>query len=123
MKPGAHVEHDTAKPFNDKETITWLNRGGCLVKTKIGYIQIGIPPETIKDTILMQVDVQYYVLAAKRFDVNSRLNVNEIEFPAYFNHFIKKKKACFITNHEGERAVRQVFREVLLGPENYNVNF
>ncbi len=26
-------------------------RGGCVVKTKIGPIQFGIPPETVKDSI------------------------------------------------------------------------
>lgn len=116
------IKHNTAKPFSDKDTITWLTRGGCVVKTKIGYIQFGMPPETIKDTILLGSEVPtYYVLATKRFDVNARLNINEFEFPAYFNLFIKKKKACFITTHEGEKAVRQVFRETLLGPENYDV--
>lgn len=116
------IKHGNAVPFTGKDTITWLPRGGCIVKTKIGYIQIGMPPETIKDTILLGTEVpQYYVLATKRFDVNARLNTNEFEFPAYFNLFIKKKKAAFICTAEGEKAVRQVFRETLLGPENYDV--
>ena len=28
-----------------------LMRGGCVIKTKIGPIQFGMPPETVKDSI------------------------------------------------------------------------
>lgn len=114
--------HTTAEPFNEKDTITWLQRGGCVIKTKIGYIQTGMPPETIKDTIVLGNEVpQYYIVLDKFFDTNSRLNSCEFEFPAYFNFFIKRKKATFICTKQGENAMRTVFQETLLGPKTLEV--
>lgn len=38
-----------ASTYDDKCVL--LNRGGIVIKTKIGNIQFGMPPETIKDII------------------------------------------------------------------------
>lgn len=50
---------------------------------------IGIPPETIKTSIQKGEPVpQYYVLPPNLFSGSS--NFGEIEFPIYFNFFMKK---------------------------------
>jgi len=99
-----------------------LPRGGIIVKTLAGNVQFGMPPETVKDSMMMGLDVPvYYVLPSKRFDFKACLNVAEFEFPAYFNFFIRKKQVCLICNYEAERAIRTVFQETLLGPLNFDV--
>ena len=68
------------------------NRGGVVVKTKLGSIQVGIPPETLKDSLSKNLDVPtYFVLGEELFDRTNGINVAEAEFPAYWNFFIKKK--------------------------------
>lgn len=69
-----------------------LNRGGIVVETSIGPIQFGIPPETVKDSMIMGKEVPtYYIVPSQRFDTKFGINVAEFEFPAYFNFFIKRK--------------------------------
>lgn len=87
-----------------------LMRGGCVVKTSIGPIQFGIPPETVKDSLNLSQEVPtYYILPSKRFDKKSGINVAEFEFPAYFNFFIKRKKCTLICSEEAQRSVRTIF--------------
>jgi hypothetical protein len=59
----------------------------------IGNIQFGIPPETIKDCLILGLDVpNYYILPTVWFDRSADINTAEFEFPAYFNFFVRKKK-------------------------------
>lgn len=106
------------------QNIIQLSRGGSLIKTKIGYIQIGMPPETIKDSLLLGIEVpQHFVISSNKFDRQYCINTCEFEFPAYFNLFLKKRKAVFICEKSDEEGVRRVFRETLLGPESYEVTY
>lgn len=106
--------------INDHQVITWLPRGGCLIKTKLGFIQVGIPPESIKDTMVLELRVpHHFVISSQRFDKNYCINVADFEFPAYFNFFVKKKKIVLICTKEGEAALRTIFQETLLGPKSY----
>ncbi len=101
-----------------------LPRGGIIVKTSAGNVQFGMPPETVKDSMMMGLDVPvYYVLPTKRFDFKVCLNVAEFEFPAYFNFFIRKKQVFMICTNEDEMAIRTVFQETLLGPVSFDVNY
>lgn len=36
----------------NKKRITQLNKGGKVIETSLGNIQYGIPPETVKDSLL-----------------------------------------------------------------------
>ncbi|HPY03835.1 MAG TPA: hypothetical protein PK419_10475, partial [Spirochaetota bacterium] len=46
-----------------------LKRGGVLVRTTEGNIQFGIPPETIKDTMLLPDSVpKIFVLTREMFN-------------------------------------------------------
>jgi Metallo-beta-lactamase superfamily len=103
-----------------------LPRGGVSVETAaVGRIQFGIPPETIKDSMLLGIDVpRIYIVPRERFcsDWGPALGINlaEFEFPAYFNYFVRQKKCCLVVdNLEAEMNIRSVFEETLLGPKKY----
>lgn len=48
------------------------------------------------------------------------INVAEIEFPAYFNFFIRQRQVNLITTHDVADRLRTVFQETLLGPKSYD---
>ena len=76
-----------------KNPVTTLPRGGFLVQSPEGYIQFGSPPETIKDTMNLPESVpQIFVLPRKLFNWKKGINLSDLEFPIYYNYFIKKEK-------------------------------
>ena len=99
-----------------------LPRGGVVVNTAVGPIQVGIPPETIKDSMSLGIPIpEYYVVPTNRFirDIgpNAGTNVAEFEFPAYCNFFFKRKKVNLIVrSQEVEKRIRIMFQETLFGP-------
>ena len=106
-----------------KGEILPLKRGGLVVKTKLGWIQFGIPPETVKDSLNLGIEVpSYYVVPSVRFDKKTGINVAEFEFPAYFNYFVKKRKINLICSKEAYDAIRIIFQETLLGPQEFEVS-
>jgi len=100
-----------------------LGRGGVIINTKkIGAIQIGIPPETIKDCMNLGISIpNYYVFPKELFDREKGVNVAEAEFPAYFNFFILNKVVNFICTSEQEVRMREVFQQTLLGPKEIDI--
>lgn len=103
-----------------------LPRGGISIDTKaVGRIQFGIPPETIKDSMRLGIDVpRTYIVPVDRFcrEMGPALGINlaEFEFPAYFNYFVRQKQCTLIVDsEEAERQIRTVFEETLLGPEEF----
>ncbi|GAM27326.1 hypothetical protein SAMD00019534_105010 [Acytostelium subglobosum LB1] len=100
-----------------------LPRGGYIVKSRLGNIQFGVPPETIKDSMAMKLDVPtIYVFPEDLWDRRTGINAAEAEFPAYFNFFILKRKVLFVCTPEQEKRIRIVFQETLLGPVDFNQN-
>jgi CRP-like cAMP-binding protein/glyoxylase-like metal-dependent hydrolase (beta-lactamase superfamily II) len=99
---------------------TWLAlpRGGYYVRTSVGAIQIGMPPETIKDVMELKLDVPVaYVLPRDLFDRRRGLSVAEFEFPAYYSFFLLKRRCRLVVlNRDVERRVRAIFQESLFGP-------
>lgn len=102
---------------------TELPRGGITIKTKaVGNVQYGIPPETIKDSMRLGLDVPYvYIVPVERFnrEMGPALGVNlaEFEFPAYFNFFVQRRRCTLVVdNQEAETNIQKVFSETLLGP-------
>jgi len=86
------------------------------VKTRAGGIQFGIPPDTIKDTIMMGLGVpNAFVVPQERFNLNLGVNVTEIEFPAYFNFFILQRHVRILATPEQEKDSRIAFKETLEG--------
>ncbi len=105
------------------ENITILPRGGYLVDTPAGYIQFGAPPETIKDTMRMPKGVpQIFVLTDELFSWTKGICVAEIEFPIYFNFFIKKKKTFVVARKDQYPRMKKVLQESLWGPEEFDIS-
>src|SRR5437899_3347729 len=92
-----------------------LPRGGYYVRTSAGPIQIGIPPETIKDVMELKLEVPIaYVLPRALFDRRRGLSVAEFEFPAYYSFFLLKRRCRLVVlSQEVERRVRAIFQESL----------
>ncbi len=104
------------------ETIE-LPRGGVSIETQaVGYVQYGIPPETIKDSMRLGIPVpSVYIVPVDRFcrEMGPALGVNlaEFEFPAYFNFFVQGKRCTLVVDSvDAERNIQRVFSETLLGP-------
>jgi len=107
-----------------------LPRGGYLVETSQGPLQVGIPPETIKDTMVLEGGVpDIFVLPRILFHWEKGISLAELEFPLYFNFFIKKKKTRIVCPPSMKKRIYQVLQESLFGPgdfsiqENYDPNF
>jgi len=130
-EPGAFPakETDIATPrrrlaealqFAEKQVpVTQLPRGGVYVQTSKGPIQFGIPPETIKDPMNLGLEVpKFYIVPRERFNLKLGINMCEVEFPAYFNFFIKQSCLHLVLTEEEEKLVRKVIDETLEGPSS-----
>merc|ERR1719410_128537 len=81
-----------------------LPRGGINFDTQaVGRIQFGIPPETIKDSMNLGIEVpSTYIVPVERFcrEIGPALGINlaEFEFPIYFNYFVRQKPCCLMVD-------------------------
>ncbi|HOJ64330.1 MAG TPA: cAMP/cGMP-dependent 3',5'-cyclic-AMP/GMP phosphodiesterase [Spirochaetota bacterium] len=99
-----------------------LKRGGYLVDLPDCYIQFGVPPETIKDTMLLPKGVpQIFVIMQRMFDWNKGISLAEIEFPIYFNFFIKKRKTIIVCQQEQSVRIKRLLQESIFGPKKLNI--
>jgi len=102
--------------------VTELPRGGYLVQTPTGYFQFGAPPETIKDTMFLPGGVPtVFILPKQFFNWRKGISVAELEFPIYYNFFLKKKKTILICNEEQFKRFKTVFNEAVFGPRDLDV--
>ncbi|MBI3396207.1 MAG: cAMP/cGMP-dependent 3',5'-cyclic-AMP/GMP phosphodiesterase [Spirochaetia bacterium] len=100
------------------EPYTTLPRGGYILETSAGYMQIGSPPETIKDSMFLPRSTpQIFVLPNKFFHVAKGISVAEIEFPLYYNHFLRQKKTYVVCTAEQRDQLKTVLREAVFGPD------
>jgi CRP-like cAMP-binding protein/phosphoribosyl 1,2-cyclic phosphodiesterase len=95
-----------------------LPRGGIYVRTPLGAVQFGVPPETIKDSLSLGLEVpSIFVCPRQLFDRRRGVNVAEVEFPAYYNYFILKRRVRLVVDDAVvEGRIRAVFQESLFGP-------
>lgn len=104
------------------KNVSELPRGGYLVHTSEGQIQFGAPPETIKDTIITKDSVpQIFVLPRQLFHWQKGINVADMEFPLYFNFFIKKQKTLVIGTETQCRRLIIALNEAVFGPQNLDL--
>lgn len=95
-----------------------LPRGGTLVKTPEGNLQIGATPETIKDTLRLIGEVpDTFVLPNKLFSSERGVSLADIEFPAYYNYFLKNRQIKLIGQTHQLEMILNVLREAVLGPD------
>lgn len=99
-----------------------LPRGGYLVDSSIGYIQFGSPPETIKDTMKMDKSTPIiFVVPKKFFHIDKGISVAELEFPLYFNFFLRQKKTRIVCTAEEMERIKVVLEESVFGPKTLNL--
>lgn len=108
--------------LENNQKITILPRGGLVVRTLSGLLQFGAPPETIKDTMLLPEGVpSTFLLPGKLFHVAKGIAVAELEFPIYYNYFLKNKKVFVICSQEQKDQLLAVLQESVFGPEHLNI--
>lgn len=96
-----------------------LSKGGVIVNTDIGPIQYGCPPETIKDSMGLECGVpQIFLLGDSLFDAYSGTCLAELEFPAYFNFFVKSQRTTVICTPEQKERILIIFETAVFGPSN-----
>lgn len=96
---------------------TILPRGGIVFPSAAGAIQYGSVPETIKDTMVMESGVPaIYVVPERLFSAERGISLAELEFPAYFNFFIKKGRTTIVCRPEQRATLEAVCSQSLFGP-------
>jgi len=100
-----------------------LARGGLLARTPAGPIQFGAVPETIKDTIGTADGVPaIYVLPGHLFSAELGISLADLEFPVYYNYFVKRKRTTVICEERQKRDLTAMMREAVFGPEKPDVS-
>lgn len=61
---------------------------------------------------------QFYILPDNKFDFKDGISLSEMEFPIYYNFFLKKRKTALICSEKVKDQILTIFRETLLGPED-----
>jgi len=99
--------------FNIRE----LPRGGTLVESQGFRLQIGSYPETIKDTMKSEHGVPDLFLAPDElFDTHQGVSASDLEFPVYFNFFLKGRTCRILCHRHQVRPIVRVLREAVSGP-------
>ena len=89
-----------------------LIRGGKVVETSRGAIQFGVPPETIKDTLVMDVGVpRVFVITAELFDYERGTSLVEIEFPTFYNFFLQRRRVQLVCTEEQRERLKLLMVE------------
>jgi CRP-like cAMP-binding protein/ribonuclease BN (tRNA processing enzyme) len=103
-------------------SLVFLKRGGVLIPTSAGHIQYGIPPETIKDTMKREGGVpDTFIVPRHMFDLNTGVALAEMEFPIYFNFFVRKGKTRIICSQAQKNRIETVISEALFGPVSVDI--
>ncbi len=96
-----------------------LPRGGQLLCWGDFLIQVGIYPETIKDTMALAHGVpQVFVVPEHMFDVSVGVSRAEVEFPVYFNFYLHQRKTTLICRRNQFKPLLRVLREAVFGPSS-----
>lgn len=105
-----------AESSTSNRKVSYLPRGGVHVTTKYGAVQFGMPPETIKDSMQLGLEVPgIFVVPKDRFNLKYGTNTAEIEFPGYWNFFIKGRSTTLVCSSEAASILTRVVDETLEG--------
>ena len=100
-----------------------LPRGGQVVSWGDLVVQVGAYPETIKDTMGRPHGVpSVFLLPERLFDVTKGVSRAEIEFPVYFNFYLRQQKTLLICQRRQLKPVMQVLQEAIFGPRNFDLS-
>ncbi|MBF0498760.1 MAG: cyclic nucleotide-binding domain-containing protein [Candidatus Riflebacteria bacterium] len=99
-----------------------LPRGGTLIRTSEGTLQVGATPETIKDTLHLIGEVpDTFVLPNRLFSSERGVSLADIEFPAYYNFFLKNRPIKVIGQNHQIETILNVLNEAVMGPSSVQV--
>ncbi len=95
-----------------------LARGGSIFPTSAGWIQYGMVPETIKDTMVLPDGVpSIFVVPARLFCATRGISLAELEFPIYYNFFIRNRCSKVVCMPEQRPVLERVLCEAVFGPQ------
>ena len=98
-----------------------LKKGGQVFTGGSRPIQLGIPPETIKDTMQLPCGVpDIYIIPNHTFFPSGGISQAELEFPIYYNYFLKHRKTHIICDQDQADRLSIVLQEALFGPEQFD---
>ena len=102
--------------------VTNLPRGGFLIRWGSFVAQLGAYPETIKDTLKGETGVpDLFILPKALFDIHNGVSLSELEFPLYYNFYIRKRKLRFVCRREQGRPILRLLREAVFGPSSFQL--
>lgn len=85
-------------------------------------VQIGAYPETIKDTLKGETGVpNLFIQPESLFDIHNGISLSELEFPLYYNYYVKGKKLRFICRPEQSRPIFRLLKEAVFGPSSFHL--
>lgn len=96
--------------------------GSWLFDSSIGPIQVGIPPETIKTSMKNKESVPQIYILPHIMCASGGTSYGEVEFPIYFNFFIKKAmsnpdaRVVMVGSASQLHRVQTIFKESMFGP-------
>lgn len=98
-------------------SVKHLPRGGVVVSWDDLWFQLGAYPETIKDTMGSNRGVpDLYLLPDQLFDVRNGVTAAELEFPLYYNFYMKERRLRFVCRQDQLRPMLRVLKEAIFGP-------
>lgn len=104
--------------MNDRnQDIQSLPRGGLLITACRNPVQFGIPPETIKDTMVNGVP-NIFIVPGTLFSLEKGISLMELEFPVYYHFFFLKQKVQVVCTHAQKQRIQTILSEALFGPRN-----
>ncbi len=116
------LNSEGSRPVKEAFDQRELPRGGLLLVWGDFVAQIGVYPETIKDTMGLPCGVpRLYVVPERLFDVAQGISMAELEFPIYYNFFLKGQKTVVVCQRNRFRAIVAVLQESIFGPRSLNL--
>ncbi len=81
--------------------------------------QLSVYPETIKDTMDGPHGVpDVFILPEHLFDIAVGVSRAEVEFPTYFNFYLRNRKTTFVCRAHQFRPLLSVLQEAIFGPKH-----
>src|SRR5581483_11848469 len=87
-----------------------LPRGGVVFPTRIGSIQYGAVPETVKDTMATGVPT-IFILPHRFYALNRGILWAELEFPVFWNFYVCKTRTTIICRPGQRKTLMHVLSE------------
>lgn len=93
-----------------------------LVQWEDFVVQLGAYPETIKDTLKGGTGVpNLFIQPESLFDIHNGISLAELEFPLYYNYYVKGRKLRFICRPAQARPIFRLLKEAVFGPSSFHL--